>query len=176
MIQKTPSVLLMISLVTALLAAGLWYREHRALQASRAEILSGELQPIATLLQENEVIIHVLSAEPFAEKDSGILVSYLAQIRRDGIERHVDMKQRLETLAENSTAIEMLIKAHASYAKTPSFNTEADKFRNYASAWRDRWNSVMELFMSGGNYPASDVPFPRGFPSAVEAEIAAMRP
>jgi hypothetical protein len=29
--------------------------------------------------------------------------------------------------------------------------TEADRFRNYASAWRDRWNSVMELFMAGGS-------------------------
>ena len=52
---------------------------------------------------------------------------------------------------------------------------EADKFRNYASAWRDRWNSVMELFMAGGNYAASEVPFPSGFPDAVQAEIAAAR-
>ena len=29
------------------------------------------------------------------------------------------------------------------------------------SAWRDRWNSVMEIFMAGGNYPASGVSFPR---------------
>ena len=52
---------------------------------------------------------------------------------------------------------------------------EAGKFRNYASAWRDRWNSVMELFMAGGNYAASEVPFPSGFPDAVQAEIAAAR-
>jgi hypothetical protein len=49
---------------------------------------------------------------------------------------------------------------------------EGDKFRNYASAWRDRWNSVMELFMAGGNYAASEVPFPTAFPAAVHAEIA----
>jgi hypothetical protein len=52
---------------------------------------------------------------------------------------------------------------------------EADKFRNYASAWRDRWNSVMELFMAGGNYAASEVPFPHGFPDAVQAEVAVAR-
>lgn len=49
------------------------------------------------------------------------------------------------------------------------------EFRNYASAWRDRWNSVMELFMAGGNYAASGVPFPKGFPEAVQLEIQAAR-
>jgi hypothetical protein len=55
------------------------------------------------------------------------------------------------------------------------FIAEADKFRNYASAWRDRWNSVMELFVAGGNYPVSEVPFPKDFPEAVQVEIAATR-
>jgi hypothetical protein len=44
-----------------------------------------------------------------------------------------------------------------------------------ASAWRDRWNSVMEIFMAGGNYAASGVPFPKDFPTAVDAEIAAAK-
>ena len=52
---------------------------------------------------------------------------------------------------------------------------EADKFLNYAIAWRDRWNSVMELFMAGGNYPVAGVPFPNGFPAAVRAEIEGAR-
>jgi hypothetical protein len=85
------------------------------------------------------------------------------------------MKQRLDQLAENNTTIVALIKAYAPPARTPAFTTEADKFGNYASAWRDRWNSVMELFMEGGNYPASGVPFPTGFPEAVQAEIAAAK-
>ncbi len=50
---------------------------------------------------------------------------------------------------------------------------ESDKFRNYASAWRERWNSVMELFMAGGNYAATEVPFPKDFLAAVDAEIVA---
>jgi hypothetical protein len=66
-----------------------------------------------------------------------------------------------------------LIKAYAPSAKTPALAAEADKFRNYASAWRDRWNSVMELFMAGGNYAASGVPFPSGLPAAVDAEMKA---
>jgi hypothetical protein len=37
--------------------------------------------------------------------------------------------------------------------------------------WRDRWNSVMELFMAGGNYAVAEVPFPKEFAAAVEVEI-----
>jgi hypothetical protein len=94
---------------------------------------------------------------------------------RAGVAKHAPMKQRLDQLAENNTAIVALIKAYAAQARSPAFTSEADHFRNYASAWRDRWNSVMELFMAGGNYPAAEVPFPKAFPAAVQAEIAAAK-
>lgn len=127
------------------------------------------------LLKENQALIKELQSEPFTEKDSGILESYLAKIRRDGVAKHANMKQRLDQLAENNTAIVTLIKAYAPQARTAAFTAECDKFRNYASPWRDRWNSVMELFMAGGNYAVAGVPFPAGFPAAVDAEIAAAK-
>ena len=163
----------MCALIAAVVATGLWHHEHEALEDARAQIVAGELQSIATLLKENQALIQELQIEPSTEKDSGVLESYLAKIRRDGVANIVEMKQRLDALAENNTAIVTLIKAYAPRAKTPAFMVAGDKFRNYAAAWRDRWNSVMELFMAGGNYPASGVPFPAGFPAAVEAEIAA---
>jgi len=49
-------------------------------------------------------------------------------------------------------------------SKTLAFTVEGDKFRNYASAWRDRWNSMMELFMAGGNYPPFGCALPAGLP------------
>src|SRR5256885_16874398 len=45
---------------------------------------------------------------------------------------------------------------------TRAFTAEADKFGNYASAWRDRWNSLMELFMAGGQLAASRGRVPLG--------------
>jgi hypothetical protein len=51
--------------------------------------------------------------EPFTEKDAGILASYLTKIRRDGVAKHADMKQRLDQLAENNTALVTLIKAYS---------------------------------------------------------------
>ena len=89
--------------------------------------------------------------------------------------KHADLKQKLDQLAENDTAIVTLIKAYASHAKASAFTSEADKFRNYASAWRDRWNSVMEIFMAGGSYAVAGVAFPAGFLAAVQAEIAAAK-
>jgi hypothetical protein len=173
--SKTVQILLAVVSVAALVAAGAWYHASSALRDSRAGLVKGSLEPIAMLLEENQALIAELQAEPFIEKDAGILASYLAKIRRDGLAKHADMKQRLDRLAEANTAIVTLIKAYAPQAKTPAFSAEADKFRTYAIVWRDRWNSVMELFMAGGNYPVAGVPFPNGFPAAVRTEIAAAR-
>jgi long-subunit fatty acid transport protein len=174
--SKTTWVVLVVAIFAGLVAAAAWHYEHEVLDASRAQILADKPQPIATLLKENQALLQELQSEPFSEKDSRILESYLAKIRRDGVAKHADMKQRLDQLAENNTAIVTLIKAYAPHTKTPAFTSEGDKFRNYASAWRDRWNSVMELFMAGGNHPASEVPFPSGFPEAVLVEINVVAP
>jgi hypothetical protein len=54
------------------------------------------------MTKDNQAIIKELQLEPLTEKDSGILESYLAKIRRDGVAKHADMMQRLDTLAENN--------------------------------------------------------------------------
>jgi hypothetical protein len=169
-----PILLATLAIATAGALAG-WLHARGALQESRLQLLAGTLTPISALLKDNEAILRELQTEPLTEKDAGILPAYLAIIRRDGVAKHAKMKQMLDQLAENNAAIVTLIKAYTPHAKTPAFGTEGDKFRNYAAAWRDRWNSVMELFMAGGNYPAAEVPFPARFPDAVQAEIAAAR-
>jgi hypothetical protein len=173
--NRTVQILLAVASGVALIAVGAWYHASSALHASRAQFISDTLEPIAVLLKENQALAKELETDPFTENNAGILASYLAKIRRDGVAKHADMKQRLDQLAESNTAIVTLIKAYAPQARTPDFSVEADKFRAYAIAWRDRWNSVMELFMAGGNYPVAGVPFPNGFPVAVRAEIAAAR-
>lgn len=85
------------------------------------------------------------------EKDSGILESYRATVRKDDVAKHAGVKQRFDQLAENNTAIVALIKTYAPLAKASAFTVEADKLRNYASAWRDRWNSVLELLRIPGH-------------------------
>jgi hypothetical protein len=162
-------ILIAILLLAGTLATAAWYQTHE----SRAQILSGELQSMASLLQENQSIIKELQA--FTEPNYGILESYLAKIRRDGVPKHADMKQKLDQLTENNTAIVTLIETYAPSARSAAFVSEGDKFRNYASALRDRWDSVMEIFMGGGNYAVTEVPFPQGFASAVQREVAAAK-
>lgn len=166
-------ILLAVVLLVSVIAA---FHFWQGALAARSILVGSTLEPIAALLKENQALMKDLQSEPFMEGDNGILESYLIKIRRDGVPKHADMKQRLDTLAENNTAIVTLIKAYAPHAKTPALRSEADKFRNYAAAWRDRWNSVMELFMAGGNYVASGVPFPIDFPSAVNTELALAKP
>jgi hypothetical protein len=96
---------------------------------------------------------------------------YLAAIRSDGVAKHADAKQKLDRLAENNAAILALINVYEPHARSMAFKAEAQHFRRYAIAWRDRWNSVMELFMAGGSYPVAEVPFPIAFLDAVQVEI-----
>jgi hypothetical protein len=172
---RTLAILLILVSAAALAATGTWYHVNKTLQKSRVQILASTLEPAAILLNENQAITNELQAEPFTEKDAGILESYLIKIRRDGVAKHADMKQRLDQFAENNTTIVALINAYLPQAKTRTFTAEANKFRDYAIAWRDRWNSVMELFMAGGNYPAAGQAFPNKFAAAVQAEIEASR-
>jgi hypothetical protein len=173
--SKNPFILSAAAVAGVLMAlvAGIDFRSAR--DDARAQVVKRELQPIATLLRENQGLLRALELDRIIEKESSILESYLIKIRSDGVVKHADIKEKLDQLAENNTAVVTLIKAYAAHAKTPTFDTEADKFRTYASAWRDRWNSVMEVFMAGGDYPAAEIPFPTDFPAATNAEIAAMR-
>ncbi len=168
-------ILQVVALAGVVIATGLAYQEHQAMAHLRSQLIVLELQPMAALLTENQSLIEELQAEPFTEKNSGILESFLAKIRRDGVSNHADMKQRLDIIADNNTAIVTLIKAYAPRSSTPAFTIEGEKFRDYATAWRDRWNSVMEIFMAGGNYATAAVPLPAGFSTALKAEIEVSR-
>src|SRR5882672_557216 len=106
MLNNKPLWVPLVAVLSAILVAAYsWNHEHRALAESRAQVVASELQPITTLVKENQAVIQALQSEPFAEKDAGILESYLIKIRRDGVAKHADMKQRLDSLAENNTAI-----------------------------------------------------------------------
>jgi hypothetical protein len=175
MTSKLTQVLAVGASLAALIAVVGWLHVSEALHDARTHLTASTLEPIAALLNEDQAILAELQSEPFAEQDSGILRSYLIKVRRDGVAKTAPMKQRLDQLAENNTALVTLITAYSQRATTPAFMQEASKFRTYAVAWRDRWNSTMELFMAGGDFPAASVPYPVGFLAAVRGELAANR-
>jgi hypothetical protein len=160
----------MLFAAVGLVAVGVSMHRQAAFQESSARWVASVLDPMAALLRENQEIIRELKTPPLAENGNGILESYLMKIRANGVPKNAEMKQRLDRLAENNAAIITLIKVYAPHAKAAAFLMASDNFRNYASAWRDRWNSVMELFMSGGDYPAAGVAFPPEIEGAVADE------
>jgi hypothetical protein len=160
-------ILVLAALIAAAVAGAGWYRASAQLLKLRL----GDLLPVVVLLKEDQDILLELQTDSALEKDPGILASYLAKIRADGVGKHAELKQRLDRLAENNSAVVALVKVYLPHAKTAAFSAESEKFVRYAIVWRDRWNSVMELFMAGGNYPAAEVQFPTEFSSAVQSEM-----
>ena len=164
-------ILIALTAILALLLSILSYRAVHTIQSHDPTALT----TISALLTERDAGMRALQAAPFTEPNTGVLGSYLAKIRRDGMAKNTEMKQRLDELAMNTAALLTLLDLVEPKAKTHGFKAEAKKFRTYALAWTDRWNSVMETFMAGGNYPAAEVPFPKGFEDAVKAEMAEVR-
>ena len=82
-------------------------------------------------------------------------------------------KQRIDTLANNNTVIVALLSKYSAHARTPAFKAAADRYRSYAISFRDRWQSVFEIFMAGGNLPAIGPAFPSEMAAVASAELAA---
>jgi hypothetical protein len=168
--MDSKSTVAIVALIAALVCAGGWYHEHQELREARHSQLADTLEPVSEMLKENEALARELQAPPYAEGENEFVNAYLIKIRRDGVPKHSDMKQRIDRLNNNNTAILALLSKYSTHARTAAFKTSAERFRDYAISLRDRWQSVPEIFMAGGNLPAVGPLFPADFPQAVAAE------
>ena len=168
--RSLPNILISaLALIVSIFA--LW--EVRGLRDERSLGAASEIQAIDRVARLHATTLTKLAEPSFAEPNQGLLASYLAKIRRDGLPAHKDFKQQLDSLARANGELTALIDLYLPNAKTTEFVTQANEFRTYAVTWNDRWNTVMEYFMAGGSYPASEVAFPAGFPAAIQGELAA---
>jgi hypothetical protein len=157
-----------VLVLLAVTAAGTWYAARRELVAC---IVDDSLQPIAALLEDDAKILKALQSEQYAASESAILDSYLTRIRRDGVPKNAGMKQRIDQLVNNNTVIVALLSRYSTHARTAAFRAAADRFRDYAIPFRDRWQSVFEIFMAGGNLPAAGPSFPTEMTRALVEEM-----
>jgi hypothetical protein len=157
--------------VLGMLGIAIWGTWRVAQRETVACLVDDSLQPIAALLQENANILHAIQTERYADSESAILDSYLMRIRRDGVPKNAGMKQRIDQLVNNNTVIVALLSKYAVHARTPAFKAAADRFRNYAIPFRDRWQSVFEIFMAGGNLPSAGPSLPPEITQAVAEEM-----
>jgi hypothetical protein len=160
---------------TALICASGWFHEHRTLRTLQQAYVSDTLDPIMEMLKENAAIARELQAAPYAEGDNEFVSAYLIRIRRDGVPKHSDMRQRIERIVNNNTAILALLAKYSTHARMPEFKASTERFRDYAISQRDRWQSVPEIFMAGGNLPTAGPALPAEFSDAVAAESVAAR-
>ena len=159
----------------ALICAVGWFHEHQKLRDARQTQVLDALDPMAEMLKENAAVTRELRTAPYSEGNNDFVSAYLIKIRRDGVPKHSDMKQRIDRLNNNSTAILTLLARYSTHAKTAAFKASAERFREYAISLRDRWQSVFEIFMAGGNLPTAGPAPPAEFSDAVAAESAAAR-
>lgn len=166
------------SLLSLLVGSG-WYQEYQKNQVTQLEanerLIIEYLQPIATLLTDNESIFRELRSEPYSEPGWGILESYLIKIQRDGVPKHALMKKRIDTLVQNNETMITLLTKYAAHVKTEAFRVQSERFRDHAIRYRDRWQSLLEVFASKGEFPTAAPVFPDKFPMAVQGEIAARK-
>ena len=146
---------------------------HLADQALRHCAVDDTVQPIAALVDENRKIIDGLVKDGDADSESTILETYLAKIRKDGVPKYSAMKQRIDTLVNNDTVIVALLSKYSTHVRTPAFKASVEQYRHYAISFRDRWQSVFEIFMAGGNLPVAGPEFPSQFAAALDQELRA---
>jgi hypothetical protein len=116
-----------------------------------------------------------LTAPTDPDSDAGVLESYLSEIRKNGVSRHAKMAQQIDTVVNNNAAVVALSAAYSTHAKTEGFRLSTGKFRDYADNFRDRWQSVFEIFMAGGNLPSAGAPYPADFAATVSQGLSLIR-
>jgi hypothetical protein len=168
--KRVGAVILTLAILVALVVSIGSYRSVTDIQ--RAGVLTSVsiLESIASQLDAQTALRTELGGAKFTAAATSAQGAYLSKIRQDGMRAHSEMRHKLGSLSKSNVAILTLLDLYEPYAQTEAFKAEARAFRSYAIAWNDRWDSVMEYFMAGGNLPVSDVPFPDGFRAAVEAE------
>lgn len=169
--MKFGNVATVMAVAAALICAIGWFHEHQLLREARQALIADTLDPIVEMLKENEAITRELQSAEYVEPGNEFVAAYLIKIRRDGVPKHSDMKQRIDRINNNNTAILALLAKYSTHARTAAFRASAERFRDYAISLRDRWQSVPEIFMAGGNLPATGPQFPAEFPQAITAEL-----
>jgi hypothetical protein len=158
------------ALAAAVVCAVGWLHTLQTVRELRRTQVSDALDPITEMLKENAAIAQELRGAPYAEGDNDFVSAYLIKTRRDGVPRYSTMKQRIDRLNSNNTAILALLAKYSTHARTPEFKASAERFRDYAISLRDRWQSVPEIFMAGGNLPVAGPLLPTDFGSVIAAE------
>jgi hypothetical protein len=133
------------------------------------------LKDVSRLLADNAKLIAELERMEGVRAEGAILATYLDMIRKDGVPKHSSTKRGIDQLVENNSVIVALTHLYLERGGSARLRTAAVQYVDYAATFRDRWQSVFELFMAGGNMPSVSSPTPTAFGQALEAERSGHR-
>lgn len=150
-------------------AATTW---HWARADLKAVVVDNTLRPIAVLLADNQRLRASLLKDDGVLSESVILSTYLERIRKNGVPKYSGMKQKIDRLVNNDTTIVALLSNYLPLSQRAELRVAGAQFADYASGFRDRWQSLFEIFMAGGNLPARDPEPPANLQHLVQDEIA----
>jgi hypothetical protein len=171
-LRKKNKYVLVACMMAFLLVIGSWQTFKAWQQAQRTRTLNSILVPMRAMLLENQSLLAGLRSEDSSETSSDVLEAYLAKIRRNGVPAHAQMKRRIDRLVQNNVGVLALLNVYVRQAGNDAVESQIDGFRSYATALSDRWNSVMEIYMAGGNYARENFPYPEEIVAAVDREIS----
>ena len=86
--NKTALPVSVIAICVALAAAAAWNHTSTALRESRAQLVAGDLQQLAALLQEDQALIQELQSERYAEKDDQVKIVRYEDLAYPGLIVH----------------------------------------------------------------------------------------
>lgn len=104
-----------------------------------------------------------LVAEWKADKrtpESAFLATFLAGIRHDGFALHAAEKQRLNSIAENLQQISGLLQVYKPKRSADEFEKARGDYEKFSAAWADREDSILGLYLLGGELPREPLSFP----------------
>jgi hypothetical protein len=142
----------------------------KAKAEENARLLNTYLLPIQLKLKLSLSIYKQLS-DHYLVPGYGILESYVKMAREQGSDKVALQYGLITDLVGVDSQIEGLLEGYDPSHLTTMFKSESDKFLDHAQTYIIRFKAVPKVITSGGELPIWK-PFPAGFPSALEDEIA----
>jgi len=102
--------------------------------------------------------------------ESAFLETFLAGIRHDGFAFHTAEKQRLNSIAENLQQISGLLQVYKPQRSADEFEKARGDFEKFSAAWTDREQSILGLYLLGGELPREPLSFPISFRAMLASE------
>src|SRR6185437_16652951 len=149
--------------------------QQKAVADENKRLLNEYLLPVQAKLKLNRSTYTQLSDPRFSEPGYGILESYVEKSKHERDPKKLALQFGLITdLVQQDNEISDLLEKYGPFRLNKAFIMESDKFLEHANIYKIRFRALPNLTESGGTLPLWK-PFPEGFPSALEDEIATRR-